>query len=144
MQSHIVPDFRMEGQGQLIFIMHGCHMAVRLGEDFDFGADFFDIGRADEVLTHRADMADVGFRDEAAELAAVGIAANRDGQGLKASPCVVAQMLREQDEPCTGREHGHAAVKPRFDGLIHARFHEDFSLYRAFAARQHEAVGSFP
>lgn len=90
MQPCIFADFRMEGQGQLIFVMHGRHMAIGLGEDFDFGTDFFDIGCADEILAHRADVADLGFGDEAAELTAVSVAADRDRQGLEAGPRVIA------------------------------------------------------
>ena len=93
MQPHVVTDFGMEGEGQLISIAYGGDMACRLGEDFDFGADLLYVGRADEVLAHRADVADLGLGDEAAELAAVGVAAHGDGQRFKAGARVIAHTM---------------------------------------------------
>lgn len=112
-------------------------MAFHLGEDFDFGAGLLDVGRADEVLAHRADVADLGLGDEAAELAAVGVAAHGDGQRFKARARVVAQVLGQQDKAGTCREHGHALLDPRLDGLEHAALPQELALDRALAARQH-------
>lgn len=141
MQPRVVADFGMEGEGQLISIAHGGDMACRLGEDFDFGADLLDIGSADEVLTHRADVAYLGLGDEAAELAAVDVAAHGDRQRFKAGARVVAHVLGQQDEPGACREHGHALLDPRLDGREHAALHQELALDCALAARQHEAVG---
>lgn len=143
MQPHVVTDFGMEGKGQLISIAYGGDMACRLGEDFDFGADLLYVGRADEVLAHRADVADLGLGDEAAELAAVGVAAHSDGQRFKAGARVIAQVLGQQDEPGACREYGHALLDPRLDGREHAALHQELTLDCALAARQHEAVGLF-
>lgn len=143
MQPRVVADFGMEGEGQLISIVYGGDMACRLGEDFDFGADLLDVGCSDEVLAHRADVADLCLCDEAAELAAVGVAAHGDGQRLKACALIVAQMLCQQDEPGARREYGHALLDPRLDGREHAALHQDLALDCALAARQHEAVGLF-
>ena len=118
-------------------------MAIRLGEDFDLRAGLLDVRGADEVLAHRADVADLGLGDEAAELAAVGVAAHGDGQRLEARARVVAQVLGQQDEAGTCREHGHALLDPRLDGREHAALPQDLALDRTLAARQHEAVGLF-
>ena len=133
----------MERQRQLVLVAHGGDVAIRLGEHLDAGTDLLDVGRADEVLAHGADVADLGLGDEAAELAAVGIAAHGDRQGLKAGARVVAQVLGQQDEAGACREHGHALLDPRLDGCEHATLHQDLALDRALAARQHEAVGLF-
>ena len=73
-------------------------MAVCLGKHFDAWAGRFDVRRADEVLAHHADMADFGLGDEAAELAAVGVAAHGDRQRLEARALIIAQMLCQEDE----------------------------------------------
>lgn len=135
MQARVAADFRVEREGQLILVAHGGDMAIRLGEDFDAGADLLDIGSADEVLTHRADVADIRFGDEAAKLAAVGVAAHGDWQRFKAGALIIAQVLGQQDEAGTCREHGHALLDPRLDGREHAALHQELALDCALAAR---------
>ena len=88
----------MKGERQLLAIAHGSDMAVCLGKHFDAWADRFDVRRADEILAHRADVADFGLRDETAELVAVGIAAHGDGQCAQPHGAVAFKTLSEQDK----------------------------------------------
>ena len=130
----------MEGERQLLLVAHSRDMTICLGENFDTRTSRFDVRRADEVLAHHADMADFGLGDEAAELAAVGVAAHGDRQRLEARALIVAQMLCQEDEAGACREYRHALLDPRLDGCEHAAFHEQLALDRALAARQHEGV----
>ena len=138
----------MKGERQLLAIAHGSDMAVCLGKHFDAWADRFDVRRADEILAHRADVADFGLRDETAELAAVGVAAHGDGQRLEARALVIAQMLCQEDEAGACRQDGHALLDPGLDGCEHSFFKlikhikltEQLALHSALATRQHEAI----
>jgi len=150
----------VEGGGDLVVVAHGHRCVVQGDEGLDAGAGSFDARGADKGEENRLGsecgaaarvvlfICDAGCSRgffcplrpffpatlgvEAAELAAVGVAAHGDGQG--------AEMVGEQDEAGAGAEGGEAlgdALAQRFE---HSQVMQQLRLYGGLAAGEHQAV----
>ena len=130
-EAVVVVKFGVEGAGDLVVVAHGHRCVVQGDEGLDVRTEGFDARGANKGERNSFIFpATLGV--EAAELAAVGVAAHGDGQG--------AEMVGEQDEAGAGAEGGEAlgdALAQRFE---HSQVMQQLRLYGGLAAGEHQAV----
>jgi len=77
MDAGVFAEFRMESCGHYFSLADGDRIVAFGGDDFDSGADAFDLGGADEDHLDRL-IAQSALADRTVDLAAVGVAADAD------------------------------------------------------------------
>ena len=98
MDAGVCGQLGMEGRHEHVSLA-GCNgFAIDAGKNFDLRTCLLDVGSTDEGHGNASDALEVGFRIEAPQLPAVGIAASRDVHHTE----VIAV---EHDEACTSSEH---------------------------------------
>ena len=121
----------MEGGGDLVVVAHSHRCVVQGDEGLDVRTEGFDARGANEGEGNSF-IFPTTLGVEAAELAAVGVAAHGDGQGT--------EMVGQKDEAGAGAEGGEAlgdALAQRFE---HSQVMQQLRLYGGLATGEHQAV----
>ena len=119
----VVGQFGMEGCDEHVSLA-GCNgFAIDAGKNLDLRTGLLDVGSADESHGHAADARKLGFRVEAPQLTAVGVATSRDVHHTE----VVAV---EHDEARTGSEH-----RKSVENGLPERLEQAFVLHNAHHGR---------
>ena len=129
----------MERGDELIVLPRRNDLAADNGERLRASRHRLDVGGADEGHRQRAESLEAVVREEAAELAAVGVALDRNIHGREARNTAV-HLLCEQDKTRTGAENGHSLQNTLAERVIQRKVVQQAAHDRALAAGDDEAV----
>ena len=139
MDCRVFVEFGVECGDELIVLPRRNDLAVDNGERLRAARHRLDVGRADEGHRQRAESLEAVVREEAAELAAVGIALDRDVHGREARNTAV-DLLCEQDESGAGAKDRHSFRDARAERIEQVEVVQQAAHDRALAAGDDEAV----
>ena len=106
----VAAEFRMEGGGHQVTVADEHWIIAATGEDLDLRSDSGDAGSSDEDHLQRFG-AEGGRREDdgGVQLAAVGVAFDRDGECGEGGLWGIGDVIREQDGAGAGAEGGGLA-----------------------------------
>ena len=139
MNCRVFVEFGVECGDELIVLPRRNDLAADNGERLRAARHRLDVGRADEGHRQRAESLEAVVREEAAELAAVGIALDRDVHGREARN-TAADLLCEQDESGAGAENRHSFRDARAEHIEQVEVVQQAAHDRALAARNDQTV----
>jgi len=108
----VLGEFRMEGRGHDTSLPHQHRVVAAFGEDFDAFSDARDAWGADkDHLQRRTAQGGFSLDDGGVDLAAVGVALDRDVEGIEAGLVWVDDVLGQHDGSSTSAEGGFAVYE---------------------------------
>ena len=125
MNPHIRVEFRMEGEGHLVFVFYTDDPLFHNREHFHAVPHRCDIRRTDKRHRHCSNARNRCFCVEAAQLAAVGIPPdahrNRAELLFRLSLDLSFDLFGQKNRTGTGRENRHTVFNLAFHGIEHAK-----------------------
>ena len=140
MNAGIRSQFRMKGEGGLVFVSHGDDASFYFRKDIDRWVGRGDVGGTDEIHAEGTDSPDFCPGDEASQLPSVGVSFHGHRKGPEAGVFIIGKFPGEKDHAGAGGQCGQAFFDLLFQGIIEVFFFEKFPHGGAFSSRKDEAV----
>ena len=136
----IMSDLGMEGKCELLSIADSDDVVIHGREDVHVRRCRSDVGGANEIHLHVTHAFDRRRGDEASELAAIGISANRHRKRSEPGIRIIFQMLREEDHAGAGGKDRKPCSDLVLERCEKSLILEKLSLHGAFPAGKDEPV----